>query len=878
MNHPMLATRRMTICLIVVGLASLMTLGSSTASADARSCAGGCSGHGACGASGVCLCDDAWAGQDCSFSLDQDAAFAAPSAEQFSADGQELLALSANTCIDGCSGHGSCNSGDCTCHSDWSGPACATSRTCHKSCGEQGQCVAGACVCKQGFFGPSCADRECPNGCNGHGTCNAGACLCSSGWAGHQCEMLVQLSGSARAQRLRGRAAEEPADMVSPNAAYERAHRAASAVKQVADQLIEVATFERLKRKQKALAQERSRVEHELWMKEQARKEKEHERQEMEQNKRDAQLRVQRALSAAHEHAQTLPGHEFAHDDKSIDVALLAKQSAVDAASQAVSVATELGACSVMGCSGHGTCNSTTGQCSCAEGWKGAMCDTTPCLNNCEGRGMCLAGKCVCSPNFFGDACQHSRCPGDCSGHGYCFSGRCQCSGSFGGEACLLQVHSEKVATLKIPLQLPRLKGLPSPALSTLRSSTKEHHLKHASSLNKMDDKCPRQCSNRGNCVEGSCLCYSGFFSSDCSKVSCCNGRGACPASEGDSCKCDPGWSGKNCEAELVCLDPTCSGHGACSHGQCICALGYGGASCEMSSDGVGFMSCQGRCSDHGTCAGKHARYCDCESGWTGMFCDVAMKDGCADDCNGHGTCMGGFCSCHAPWEGAACDQMSSLGRNVMNMEGQTLLASQNTTGSTVGGALAKAGKVQDAKSEPQGLVQTTLGHKQDASKSSGHQKKAKLKKYKVKAPRNPFSWEKAQTNASTPAKKSESARASETIDDTNSVTDLGSPVTSALMTGGFVRASHRSIADALKASMVQSETASTVHSESAAEAVPQAASQTSDGSSSQMKKEASSVAEASSPEQVPTMIMPLHPQQPKKPVSAFIGALRVKR
>jgi len=285
-----------------------------------------------------------------------------------------------------------------------------------------------------------------------------------------------------------------------------------------------------------------------------------------------------------------------------------------------------------------------------------------------------------------------------------------------------------------------------------------------------------------------------------------------------------------------------------------------------MSSDGVGFMSCQGRCSDHGTCAGKHARYCDCESGWTGMFCDVAMKDGCADDCNGHGTCMGGFCSCHAPWEGAACDQMSSLGRNVMNMAGQTLLASRNTTRPT------------DAKFEKQGLVQTTPEHKQDASKSSGHQKKAKLKKYKVKAPRNPFSWEKAQTNASTPAKKSESARASATIDDTNSVTDLGSPVTSALMTGGFVRASHRSIADALKASMVQSETASAAHSESATEAVPQAASQTSDGSSSQMKKEASSVAEASSPEQVPTMIMPLHPQQPKKPVSAFIGALRVKR
>lgn len=436
-------------------------------------------------------------------------------------------------------------------------------------------------------------------------------------------------------------------------------------------------------------------------------------------------------------------------------------------------------------------------------------------------------------------------------------------------------MHSEKVATLKIPLLGPRLKGLPTAALSTLRTSTKEHHLKHKSSLNKMDDQCPRQCSNRGTCTEGSCLCYSGFFSSDCSKVSCCNGRGTCPENEGDSCKCDPGWSGTNCEAELVCLDPTCSGHGACSHGACICALGYSGASCEMTS-GVGFLSCEGRCSEHGTCAGSHAQSCECVSGWTGMFCDVAMKESCGpDNCNGHGTCMGGFCSCHAPWEGIACETMSSLGSSVMNEQGQALLASQNST---------TVDKVLDAKSEPQGLMQTTLGHKQDASKSTSHHKKTKLKRYKVKAPQNPFFWEKARANTSTPAKKSEGVQASEAIDDTSSVTDLGSPVTSALMTGGFVRASHRSIADALKASMrqasmIQSDgSASTVQSRSASEAVPQDVSQQSDGSSSQTSNEISSDAAASSPEQVPSMIMPLHLEQPKKPVSAFIGALRVKR
>eukprot|EP00911_Craspedida_sp_UC1_P002806 UC1_evm1s2053 len=58
-------------------------------------------------------------------------------------------------------------------------------------------------------------------------------------------------------------------------------------------------------------------------------------------------------------------------------------------------------------------------------------------------------------------------------------------------------------------------------------------------------------------------------------------------------------------------------------------------------------------CGSHGTC---HDGNCECDEGWTGVFCDERTCNG-ATGCGIHGTCTGsGTCNCHQGWQGGACE------------------------------------------------------------------------------------------------------------------------------------------------------------------------------------------------------------------------------
>lgn len=112
----------------------------------------------------------------------------------------------------------------------------------------------------------------------------------------------------------------------------------------------------------------------------------------------------------------------------------------------------------IVVCSGHGTCDSAMGVCSCHPGYYGDDCSLScPGLlaaNNdtateCSGHGSCLdvgASKvdCSCDAGFYGEACDQ-HCPGlitldgveyACSGHGDCNNGACRCDSFFYGDAC----------------------------------------------------------------------------------------------------------------------------------------------------------------------------------------------------------------------------------------------------------------------------------------------------------------------------------------------------------------------------------------------------------------------------------------------------------
>mmetsp|Transcript_17331 Transcript_17331/g.29308 ORF Transcript_17331/g.29308 Transcript_17331/m.29308 type:complete len:186 (-) Transcript_17331:468-1025(-) len=102
-------------------------------------------------------------------------------------------------------------------------------------------------------------------------------------------------------------------------------------------------------------------------------------------------------------------------------------------------------------CNGHGTCINSTSSCSCYEGWgastdiafyKAPDCSLRSCpsdrawadvpssptqahaLMECSNRGTCdrSTGQCKCFEGFTGAACQRNKCPNDCSGHGICLS------------------------------------------------------------------------------------------------------------------------------------------------------------------------------------------------------------------------------------------------------------------------------------------------------------------------------------------------------------------------------------------------------------------------------------------------------------------------
>ena len=73
------------------------------------------------------------------------------------------------------------------------------------------------------------------------------------------------------------------------------------------------------------------------------------------------------------------------------------------------------------------------------------------------------------------------------------------------------------------------------------------------------------------------------------------------------------------------CLSPNCSGHGVCVQATCICYKGYWGSDCslpEVPSAGQGDTLCIPDCSGHGIHIGDPP-LCLCEGGYGGPNCNV---------------------------------------------------------------------------------------------------------------------------------------------------------------------------------------------------------------------------------------------------------------
>lgn len=70
------------------------------------------------------------------------------------------------------------------------------------------------------------------------------------------------------------------------------------------------------------------------------------------------------------------------------------------------------------------------------------------------------------------------------------------------------------------------------------------------------------------------------------------------------------------------CLDPVCSNHGVCIHGECHCNPGWGGNNCEILK-----TMCPDQCSGHGTYL-QESGTCNCDPNWTGPDCSNGKNFG----------------------------------------------------------------------------------------------------------------------------------------------------------------------------------------------------------------------------------------------------------
>lgn len=66
----------------------------------------------------------------------------------------------------------------------------------------------------------------------------------------------------------------------------------------------------------------------------------------------------------------------------------------------------------------------------------------------------------------------------------------------------------------------------------------------------------------------------------------------------------------------MDCPHPTCSGHGYCAEGVCICKKGWKGLDCATTDDDA----CLPDCNNHGV-FDFDTQVCRCEKNWTGDDC-----------------------------------------------------------------------------------------------------------------------------------------------------------------------------------------------------------------------------------------------------------------
>ncbi|KAG5857588.1 hypothetical protein ANANG_G00021040 [Anguilla anguilla] len=179
-------------------------------------------------------------------------------------------------------------------------------------------------------------------------------------------------------------------------------------------------------------------------------------------------------------------------------------------------------------------------------------------------------------------------------------------------------------------------------------------------------ERCSNMCAPRDDHFghytcnpDGHISCLPGWKGEYCQEPICLEGcsKGNGNCSQPGECVCRKGWQGTFCDE--------CEKHSACQHGtceqpgQCNCKEGWGGLLCDQD---LNYCTHHKPCRNGATCmnTGQGSYTCACQPGFTGVDCELEVRECDSKPCRNGGSCMnlenGYACVCPPRFEGPHCE------------------------------------------------------------------------------------------------------------------------------------------------------------------------------------------------------------------------------